>query len=72
MSQAVLFEIGAVIFVVVSTAVFLYGLTWFRDWQDSDEARAEVSLAPEPADVRAERITDQGRGAGTHASADAA
>ena len=48
MSQTALFEIGAVIFVAVSTAVFLYGLTIFRDWQDRDEARIQVSL---PADV---------------------
>ena len=39
MSQTVLFEIGAVIFVAVSTAVFLYGLTIFRDWQDRDDTR---------------------------------
>ena len=51
MSQTVLFEIGAVIFVAVSTAVFLYGLTMFRDWQDRDETQAR-SL---PADV--ERLT---------------
>ena len=38
MSQTFLFCIGAVIFVAVSTAVFLYGLTTFRDWQDRDEA----------------------------------
>ena len=47
MSQTILFEIGAVIFVAVSTAVFLYGLTIFRDWQDRDETRTQVSL---PAD----------------------
>ncbi len=72
MSQAVLFEIGAVIFVVVSTAVFWYGLTWFRDWQDSDEAQADLIVAPELANVRAEPFSDQGRGAGTSASANAA
>ncbi len=44
MSQTVLFEIGAVIFVAVSTAVFLYGLTIFREWQDRDEAQAQVNL----------------------------
>jgi hypothetical protein len=47
MSQTVLFEIGAVIFVVVSTAVFLYGLTIFRDWQDRDETQTRVRV---PAD----------------------
>jgi hypothetical protein len=47
MSQTILFEIGAVIFVAVSTAVFLYGLTIFRDWQYRDETRTQVSL---PAD----------------------
>ena len=43
MSQAVLFVIGAVIFVAVSTAVFLYGLTAFGDWQDRDETRVQGS-----------------------------
>jgi len=45
MSQTVLFEIGAVIFVAVSTAVFVYGLMIFRDWQDRDEARTLRSLS---------------------------
>lgn len=44
MSQTVLFEIGAVIFVAVSTAVFLYGLTIFREWQDRDEIQTQESL----------------------------
>ena len=43
MSQAVLFAIGAVIFVAVSTAVFLYGLTAFGDWQYRDETQARES-----------------------------
>jgi hypothetical protein len=42
MSQTVLFELGAVIFVAVSTAVFIYGLTMFRDWQDRDDVVAPV------------------------------
>ena len=44
MSQTVLFELGAVIFVAVSTAVFIYGLTMFRDWQDRDDTTAQVGL----------------------------
>ena len=50
MSETVLFEIGAVIFVAVSTAVFLYGLMIFRNWQDRDDTRADTDLpagAPE-------------------------
>jgi hypothetical protein len=50
MSETVLFEIGAVIFVAVSTAVFLYGLMIFRNWQDRDDTRADADLpagAPE-------------------------
>jgi hypothetical protein len=39
MSQTLLFELGAVIFLAVSTAVFLYGLVVFRDWQDRDDAQ---------------------------------
>ena len=47
MSQTVLFEIGAVIFVAVSTAVFIYGLTVFRDWQDRDDTAAQVVFRAE-------------------------
>ena len=48
MSQAVLFELGAVIFVAVSTAVFLYGLALFREWQNRDDTEARaVSAAPD-------------------------
>ena len=57
MSQTVLFEIGAVIFVAVSTAVFLYGLTIFRDWQDRDETVIEASL---PADRELLKTDDTG------------
>jgi hypothetical protein len=55
MSQTILFEIGAVIFVAVSTAVFLYGLTFFRDWQDRDETRAPRRV---PAADDAQVVTD--------------
>ena len=37
MSETLLFEMGAVIFLAVVTAVFLYGLMAFRDWQDRDD-----------------------------------
>ncbi len=37
MSEAVIFQIGAVIFVAVSTVVFLYGMSTFRDWEDLDD-----------------------------------
>ena len=40
MSQTLLFEIGAVIFLAVVTALFLYGLAEFKDWQDRDDNRA--------------------------------
>ena len=42
MSQALLFEIGAVIFLAVVTALFLYGLAEFKDWQDRDDHRADT------------------------------
>jgi len=42
MSQTLLFEIGAVIFLTVVTAVFLYGLAEFQDWQDRDDNRADL------------------------------
>jgi len=42
MSQALLFEIGAVIFLAVVTALFLYGLAEFKDWQDRDDLRADA------------------------------
>ena len=41
MSETLLFEIGAVIFLAVVTAVFLYGLMAFRDWQDRDDTSAD-------------------------------
>ena len=42
MSQTLLFEIGAVIFLAVVTALFLYGLAEFKDWQDRDDQRADA------------------------------
>jgi hypothetical protein len=42
MSQTLLFEFGAVIFLAVSTAVFLYGLVAFRDWEHRDDVLAEA------------------------------
>ena len=42
MSQTLLFEIGAVIFLAVVTALFLYGMAEFRDWQDRDDHRADT------------------------------
>ena len=42
MSQTLLFEIGAVIFLAVVTALFLYGLAEFKDWQDRDDLRADA------------------------------
>ena len=57
MSEAVVFQIGAVIFVAVSAVVFLYGMSAFRDWEDDDDTRADDRLldgaaepiAPPPA-----------------------
>ncbi len=51
MSRTLLFEIGAVIFVAVAAAIFLFGLAVVRELQDQDEAvtRADAdhpSLAP--------------------------
>jgi hypothetical protein len=43
MSETLLFEIGAVIFLAVVTAIFLYGLMAFRDWQDRDDTATEVT-----------------------------
>lgn len=41
MNQTLLFVIGAVIFLAVATAMFLYGQMTFRDWQDRDAASAD-------------------------------
>ena len=42
MSQTLLFETGAVIFIAVVTALFLYGLAEFKDWQDRDDTQAQA------------------------------
>jgi hypothetical protein len=42
MSQTLLFEIGSVIFLAVVTALFLYGLAEFKDWQDRDDNNADA------------------------------
>jgi hypothetical protein len=42
MSQTLLFEIGAVIFIAVVTALFLYGLAEFKDWQDRDDTQTQA------------------------------
>lgn len=42
MSQTLLFETGAVIFVAVATALFLYGLAEFKDWQDRDDTQTQA------------------------------
>ena len=47
MNQTILFEFGAVIFVAVSTAVFIYGVTMFRDWQDRDDTAAGAGVPNE-------------------------
>ena len=46
MSQTVIFEIGAVIFVAVAAAVFLYGFMLFGSFQQPDD---EPGLAVEHA-----------------------
>lgn len=42
MSQTLLFETGAVIFIAVVTALFLYGLAEFKDWQDRDDTQTQA------------------------------
>jgi hypothetical protein len=54
MNETLLFEIGAVIFLAVVTAVFLYGLMAFRDWQDRDDSAADGS---QPARVDERLVT---------------
>lgn len=51
MSETVLFEIGAVIFLAVVTALFLYGLAEFTNWQHRDDARIDAVL-PAGSDER--------------------
>ncbi len=57
MSKALLFEIGAVIFVALSTVVFLYGLAIFRDFQARDdvESAAELALIQVPGSTETDR-----------------
>ena len=40
MSEGSLFAFGAVIFICVSTAVFMYGLLWFRSRELRDDEAA--------------------------------
>ncbi len=47
MNETLLFGIGSVIFVAVSTGVFLYGLLWFRTREELDD-RAATQLAVVP------------------------
>ena len=37
MSEGILFAFGAVVFICVSTAVFMYGLLWFRIREQLDD-----------------------------------
>ena len=61
MSQTLLFEIGAVIFLTVVTAVFLYGLAEFQDWQDRDDNRADAARDTEHATTVAAIAGPHGR-----------
>lgn len=69
MSQTVVFEIGAVIFVGVTTAVFLYGLMWFREWQDRDDVQAAIDVR-EGSEDRIEAVGDGSACVTTRASTD--
>jgi len=63
MSQTLLFEIGAVIFLAVVTALFLYGLAEFKDWQDRDDHRADaVRDSDHTVPVTAGPVLDQAAG----------
>jgi hypothetical protein len=42
MSQSVIFEFGAVVFVAVTAAVLLFGMSVFQEWQDRDDIRADI------------------------------
>ena len=37
-----LFQIGALVFVAVTVAVLLYGMSVFREWQNRSDTRAAV------------------------------
>jgi len=41
-SEATLFAFGAVIFIFVNTAVFMYGLLWFRGRELRDDEAANT------------------------------
>jgi hypothetical protein len=45
MSLALLFSIGAVVFVITMTGAFLFGLTQFEHWQQRDD---EASRRADP------------------------
>lgn len=46
MSLALLFSIGAVVFVIAMTGVFLFGLTQFEHWRARDDAAARAAHPP--------------------------
>ena len=46
MSLALLFSIGAVVFVIVMTGVFLFGLVQFERWQARDDEAARTAHPP--------------------------
>jgi hypothetical protein len=59
MSQTLLLEFGAVIFGAVVTALFLYGLAEFKDWQDRDDNDADlVRQTDHPGTVTALPVLD--------------
>lgn len=46
MSLALLFSIGAVVFVIAMTGVFLFGLSLFEEWQARDDEAARLARPP--------------------------
>lgn len=46
MSLELLFSIGAVVFVITMTGVFIVGLTQFQHWQARDEAAGTAANPP--------------------------
>lgn len=46
MSLAALFSIGAVVFVIAMTGVFLFGLTQFEHWQARDDEAVRRAQPP--------------------------
>ncbi len=57
MSEAVIFQIGAVVFVAVTAAVFLFGMSVFREWQSRDDDRADVGHSVDTSDGVSVAIT---------------